>query len=157
MPAIVKAHPFVYLWADPADATKMKEQMEIAAANAIAASEPPVKTTPQAAYGSHHGRAATQGKHSPHRPAPSRYLPTSASRPMSSLTVEGRRWSSQGETTDHAGKVKYVTLIAQPDFNGVPKVLFKSVTDDDHLDLTPKMRLVDAVDARGQQSGRPGF
>ena len=27
-----EAHPFVYLWADPADADKMKEQMEIAAA-----------------------------------------------------------------------------------------------------------------------------
>ncbi len=49
--------------------------------------------------------------------------------------------------------MKYVTLIAQPDFNGVPKVLFKSVTDDDHLDLTPKMRLVDAVDARANNRG----
>ena len=58
-----------------------------------------------------------------------------------------------GETMDHAGKVKYVTLIAQPDFNGVPKVLFKSVTDDDHLDQTPKMRLVDAVDARADNRG----
>ena len=58
-----------------------------------------------------------------------------------------------GETLDHAGKVKYVTLIAQPDFNGVPKVLFKSVTDDDHLDQTPKMRLVDAVDARADNRG----
>ena len=42
-----EAHPFVYLWADPADADKMKEQMEIAAANAIAAAAPPVKTTPK--------------------------------------------------------------------------------------------------------------
>src|SRR6202034_4614243 len=39
-----EAHPFVYLWADPADATKMQEQMEVAAANAIAAAAPPVKT-----------------------------------------------------------------------------------------------------------------
>ena len=58
-----------------------------------------------------------------------------------------------GETTDHAGKVKYVTVIAQPDFNGVPKVLFKSVTDDDHLDVTPRMRLVDAVDAKADNRG----
>jgi hypothetical protein len=35
----------------------------------------------------------------------------------------------------------------------VPKVLFKSVTDDDHLDQTPKMRLVDAVDARANNRG----
>jgi hypothetical protein len=58
-----------------------------------------------------------------------------------------------GEAQDRAGKVKYVTVIAQPDFNGVPKVLFKSVTDDDHLDVTPKMRLVDAVDARANNRG----
>jgi hypothetical protein len=58
-----------------------------------------------------------------------------------------------GETQDHAGKTKYVTLIAQPDFNGVPKVLFKTVTDDAHLDVTPKMRLVDAVDARANNRG----
>ena len=57
------------------------------------------------------------------------------------------------ETLDKAGKTKYVTLIAQPDFNGVPKVLFKSVTDDGHLDVTPKMRLVDAVDARADNRG----
>ena len=69
---------------------------------------------------------------------------------MSSLSVAGRRWSTPRKTKDKAGKTKYVTLIAQPDFNGVPKVLFKSVTDDDHLDVTPKMRLVDAVDAQSQ-------
>ena len=32
-------------------------------------------------------------------------------------------------------------------------MLFKSVTDDDHLELTPKMRLVDAVDARANNRG----
>ena len=42
-----EAHPFVYLWSDPADADKMKQQMEIAAANAIAAAAPPVKTAPR--------------------------------------------------------------------------------------------------------------
>ena len=46
-----EAHPFMYLWADPADATKMQEQMEIAAAAAIAATAPPVKITPKAHRG----------------------------------------------------------------------------------------------------------
>jgi len=55
--------------------------------------------------------------------------------------------------TDHAGKVKYVTLISQPDFSGVPKVLYKTVTDDDHLDQTPRMKLIDAVDARADNRG----
>ena len=30
-----EAQPFVYLWSDPADAQKMKEQMEIAASTAV--------------------------------------------------------------------------------------------------------------------------
>ncbi len=42
---------------------------------------------------------------------------------------------------------KFVTLIAQPDLYGGVLVLYKSVTDSAHLDVTPRMRLVDAVDA----------
>jgi hypothetical protein len=42
---------------------------------------------------------------------------------------------------------KFVTVIAQPDLYGNVRVLFKSVTDFAHLDETPRMRLVDAVDA----------
>jgi hypothetical protein len=42
---------------------------------------------------------------------------------------------------------KFVTLIAQPDLYGGVVILYKSVTDSAHLDVTPRMRLVDAVDA----------
>jgi len=146
-----EAHPFVYLWSDPADADKMKAQMEIAAANAIAAAAPPAKTTPKP-------RTATTAAQR-RKPAT-----TAATAPKPVFTNErfkayeltysgGATLVFTGETTDHAGKVKYVTLIAQPDFNGVPKVLFKSVTDDDHLDVTPRMRLVDAVDAKADNRG----
>jgi hypothetical protein len=44
------------------------------------------------------------------------------------------------------GKVKYATIIAQPDFNGVPQVIFKQVTSEDELDVLPRMILVDAAD-----------
>ena len=44
---------------------------------------------------------------------------------------------------------KYVTIIAQPDFNGDPQVRLQSVTDAKHLDITPRMKLVDAVDTDG--------
>ena len=147
-----EAHPFVYLWSDPADSDKMKEQMEIAAANAIAAAAPPAKTTPKTAH----------APPLPHRGARQRQRAAAAPKPVFTnerfkayeLTYSGgATLVFSGETTDHAGKVKYVTLIAQPDFNGVPKVLFKSVTDDDHLDVTPRMRLVDAVDAKADNRG----
>ena len=41
----------------------------------------------------------------------------------------------------------FVTLVAQIDMNGEPVVAIKSVTDAAHLDRTPRMKLVDAVDA----------
>jgi hypothetical protein len=146
-----EAHPFVYLWADPADATKMQTQMEIAASNAIAAAAPPVKVTPKA----HTATTATQRRRAAATPpSPPKLVFTNERFKAYELTYSGgATLVFSGETVDHAGKTKYVTLIAQPDFNGVPKVLFKSVTDDDHLDQTPKMRLVDAVDAKADNRG----
>jgi hypothetical protein len=146
-----ETHPFVYLWADPADATNMQTQMEIAASKAIAASEPPVKTAAKAHTAT---TAAQRRKAAAAPPSPPKLVFTNERFKAYELTYSGgATLVFTGQTLDHAGKVKYVTLIAQPDFNGVPKVLFKSVTDDDHLDQTPKMRLVDAVDARADNRG----
>jgi hypothetical protein len=146
-----EAHPFVYLWSDPADSDKMKEQMEIAAANAIAATAPPAKTTPKPRTAT---TVAQRRKAAAAAATPPKPVFTNERFKAYELTFSGgATLVFTGETTDHAGKVKYVTLIAQPDFNGVPKVLFKSVTDDDHLDVTPRMRLVDAVDAKADNRG----
>jgi hypothetical protein len=148
-----ETHPFVYLWADPADATNMQTQMEIAASSAIAAAQPPVKPATKA-HTTTATTAAQRRKAAAAPPAPPKLVFTNERFKAYELTFSGgATLVFSGETTDHAGKVKYVTLIAQPDFNGVPKVLFKSVTDDDHLDQTPKMRLVDAVDARADNRG----
>jgi hypothetical protein len=146
-----EVHPFVYLWADPADAAKMQAQLEIAAGDAIAASEPPAKTLSRsrtAATSTQRRKASTA---TGAKPTP---VFTNERFKAYELTYSGgATLVFSGETTDRAGKVKYVTMIAQPDFNGVPKVLFKSVTDDDHLGQTPKMRLIDAVDARANNRG----
>ncbi len=45
------------------------------------------------------------------------------------------------------GAVRYVSLVAQRELRGQLKVALSSVTDSKHLDRTPWMRLVDAVDA----------
>lgn len=50
--------------------------------------------------------------------------------------------------TDGLGAgLRYVTLVAQVNMSGEPEVALKNVTDEAHLDRTPRMRLVDAVDA----------
>jgi hypothetical protein len=48
---------------------------------------------------------------------------------------------------------KFVTLIAQPDLYGNVLVLLKYVADGSRLDETPRMRLVDAVDALADNRG----
>jgi hypothetical protein len=48
---------------------------------------------------------------------------------------------------------KFVTFVAQPDLYGNLAVLVKNVTDAAHLDDTPRMRLVDAVDAMADNRG----
>jgi hypothetical protein len=48
---------------------------------------------------------------------------------------------------------KFVTLIAQPDLYGGVAVLAKSVTNAASLDLTPRMHLIDAVDAEADNRG----
>jgi len=50
--------------------------------------------------------------------------------------------------TDGLGPtLRFVTLVAQVDMQGEPEIALKNVTDAAHLDRTPRMRLVDAVDA----------
>jgi hypothetical protein len=146
-----EVHPFVYLWPDPEDATKMQAQMQIAAASAIAAALPPVKAAPKPRVA-----ASTTQRHRAAAAAPSKAIPVFTNEHFKAYELTysgGATLVYSAETTDHAGKTKYVTLIAQPDFNGIPRILFKSVTDDDHLDRTPRMKLVDAVDARANNRG----
>ncbi len=50
--------------------------------------------------------------------------------------------------TDGLGAAqRFVTLVAQLNTQGEPEIAITSVTDATHLDRTPRMRLVDAVDA----------
>ncbi len=50
--------------------------------------------------------------------------------------------------TDGLGSAqRFVTLVAQVNMNSEPEIALKNVTDAMHLDRTPRMRLVDVVDA----------
>jgi hypothetical protein len=73
-------------------------------------------------------------------------------KPTSSIEV---KQTQTGLTPSPANgpKQKFVTIVAQPDLYGGIMVLYKSVTDSAHLDETPRMRLVDAVDAMGDNRG----
>ena len=50
-------------------------------------------------------------------------------------------------TAGTGSDLRYVTVVAQQDVNGDLRPAVKSATDEAHLDRTPRMRLVDVVDA----------
>ncbi len=158
--AKLEPHPFTYSWANPEDMGKTKAALELLAKKALAqggwtpltqpvpgarpAAKP--KVTPRTAAAR---RAAAANK------AKQPDLPELSDEKMSSYELS----SSGGATLVFSAKTgegtseRYVTLIAQPDFYGVPHVLLQSVTDADHLDVKPRMRLVDAVDTNGDNHG----
>jgi len=47
----------------------------------------------------------------------------------------------------------YITLVARVDLDREPRKLFSSITDAQHLDVFPRLELVDAVDAEGNGRG----
>lgn len=155
-------HPWNYSWANPADEAKMKAALEEQARIALGIEPSAQAQTPAAA---------------PHRKTGRRTVKKKAAQPAPEpLALEGEQFRTfqlaydSGATlvlsayvtlpaaqtdTDHPQPPlrKYVTLIAQPDLYGNLLVLFKNVTDSRDLDQTPRMILVDAVDALADNRG----
>jgi hypothetical protein len=142
-------HPWDFTWSNPDDEAKMKSALEDIARNALGLNPPPPpapkKTAPKTT-----ARKTT-------KPAPA---------PPPPPTLEGEQFRVfelsygsaatlvlQAHTAGPLSQEKFVTLVAQPDLYGNLLVLLKSVTDGAHLDDTPRMRLVDAVDAMADNRG----
>jgi hypothetical protein len=145
-------HPWTFSWANPDDEEKMKAAVEDIAREALGMS-----TTAPAAPAAAARRTATM---------PARKTTKPAASAMAAEPLEDEQFRvfelayGAGATlvlTAHSGgptaSQKFVTIVAQPDLYGNVRVLFKSVTDMAHLDETPRMRLVDAVDALADNRG----
>jgi hypothetical protein len=147
-------HPFAYQWPNPDDATKMKAAVEALAIKAVlpASEAPPPKTPPPAPTRPGAPRS-TLAHRMPLKPPPvtlsdedfRAYELSYGGGATLVLTATAHIGpTNAGVTTD-----KYVTIVAQPDFEGVPQVRLQSVTTQADLDITPQMRLVDAADTDG--------
>jgi hypothetical protein len=143
-------HPWDYTWSNPDDEAKMKSALEDIARNALGLNPPPSAPAPKKS-------ARTAPTHKTAKPAPP---------PPPPATLEGEQFRVfelsygsvatlvlQAHTAGPLAQQKFVTLVAQPDLYGNVLVLLKSVTDGAHLDDTPRMRLVDAVDAMADNRG----
>jgi hypothetical protein len=146
-------HPWSYTWANPADEAKMKLAMEDIARNALglnSPTEPPPATKPTPK------RSATRKKAKPVTPPalpPPEPLVDEQFRVFELAYGSGATLVLSAHSAGPLAQEKLITLIAQPDLYGNVLVLLKSVTDGAHLDETPRMRLVDAVDAMADNRG----
>ncbi len=146
-------HAWDFTWANADDEAKMKADMEDLARVALglsaapaAFSAPPAKLAPKTA-------TKTGTAHKPKQSAPPAPLVDEQFRVFELAYGAGATMVLSARTDGASGAVKFVTLIAQPDLYGNAAVLVKSVTDMAHLDDTPRMRLVDAVDAMADNRG----
>ena len=137
-------HPWSYTWANPDDEVKMKEAMEAIAREALGP-----KMLPAAPK---HATAKAKGPAHPPAPAPTP-LVDEQFRVFELAYGSGATMVLTARTDGPLAEQKFVTLIAQPDLYGNVLVLLKRVSDGAHLDESPRMRLVDAVDVMADNRG----
>ena len=141
-------HPWDYSWANPDDAAKMQAAMEDIGRTALGLNPPASQAANPAPKTAAHKNA--KPALAPPKPAP---LVDEQFRVFELAYGSGATMVLSAHTAGADGPVRFVTLIAQPDLYGNVAVLVKNVTDAGHLDDTPRMHLVDAVDALADNRG----
>ncbi len=143
-------HVWDYTWANPDDEAKMKAAMEDLARTALGLNPPPAPAKPapktKTASTTHKPKRLTL----PPQPAP---LVDEQFHVFELAYGSGATMVLSAHSSGTGAQEKFVTLVAQPDLYGNVTVLIKNVTDAAHLDDTPRMRLVDAVDALADNRG----
>lgn len=139
-PKTTDSESWAFVWSNPDDAAKMKSALETVAEQALA---PPPVTTAQTG-----AKTARHNAHAKKPVAPQAPMLADEEFKVFSLSFGGGAAMVLSARTAST-PVKYITIIAQPDFYGNAQVLLKRVTSDGELDVSPRMRLVDAVDPRG--------
>ena len=141
-------HSWDYAWTNPDDEAAMKSALEDIARGALGLNPPPPKTAPKRTT----TQAAARKSAHPAPPPPAPLLDEQF-RVFELAYGSGATLVLTAHTGGPFAQQKFVTLIAQPDLYGNLLVLLKNVTDGAHLDETPRMKLVDAVDAMADNRG----
>ncbi len=138
-------HVWNYVWANSDDEAKMKAAMEDLARTALGLNPPPA------------AKPKTAAAHRTAKPAPPPLAPAplldEQFRVFELAYGSGATMVLSAHTGGSGAEQKFVTLVAQPDLYGGVAVLVKNVTDAAHLDDTPRMKLIDAVDAKADNRG----
>jgi hypothetical protein len=144
-------HLWTYSWSNPDDEAKMKADLEDLARKALGLAAPATAAKPASA--ARRTAASVQRKAKPAAPPVPAPLLDEQFRVFELSYGAGATMVFSAHTDGSGAQEKFVTLVAQPDLYGNVVMLLKSVTDAAHLDDTPRMRLVDAVDAIADNRG----
>ena len=145
-------HDFARPWEDDAERTAILTKMETLARAKLAAygvatpaaapvAKAPVATTPAARRA-----AAAAKKKADAEPAPVMALMDEELKGFTLSYGGAPTYVYTAHTAGTGAALDYVTVVAQTDAMGELKPALQNVTDAAHLDRTPRMRLVDAVD-----------
>jgi hypothetical protein len=145
---------FAFEWASLADATSAQKELETQAVQLLAAAKPPAataKTAKPATTTVHHTTAGTTGTRRTAQRKPKPVDPASllTDAQFHAFALTYGSGATLVLTAREASGTRSIALIALQDIYGKVQVLWHSITDDQHLDVTPRITLVDAVDPRG--------
>lgn len=140
-------HPYAYEWGSPDQKAAMQQKVQALALKILAQthlSQPisaPKSTTVSGTRTRHHAANSKRAK----TVAPVTFENVHFA--SFALTYENNPTFVYSAQTSGETPKQYITMIVQEDIYGDPQLVMQSVTDDDHLDAQPRMKLVDAVDA----------
>ena len=143
-------HMWSYIWANPDDERKMAAELETLARTALSLNPPPAPAAKPAPKTAPRKAALPVSPPTPPFPAP---LLDEQLQVFELAYGSGATMVFSAHTDGVGAQQKFVTLIAQPNLYGDLTILMKNVTDAAHLDQTPRMELVDAVDAMADNRG----
>jgi hypothetical protein len=141
-------HPFAHPWNDDAERQRAQQSMQELALKQISAWKQSQKKQTATQPTAKHTRASTRKSAAAAKP-PAATL-TNVQFAAYDLAYQDEPtyvFAAQTAATDHPQT--YVAVVARPDIYGNLQVAFSAVTNETELALTPRYRLVDAVDASG--------
>ena len=141
-------HTWNYSWVNADDEARLKSALEGIARDALGLNPPPPPPAPKKTASRKSVKPAP-----PVEPPPPPPLIDEQFRVFELAYGSGATLVLTAHTDAPLAQQKFVTLIAQPDLYGNVLVLLKYVADGSRLDETPRMRLVDAVDALADNRG----
>ena len=142
-------HPWSFSWANSEDEAAIKASLEETARTLLGLNPPP---PPPPAPRKSASRRKAKPKVVPEPPTPAPLIDEKF-RVFELAYNSGATLVLTARTDAPLAEQKFVALIAQPDLYGNLMVLLKYVASGAHLDETPRMRLVDAVDALADNRG----